>query len=123
LPHHFQSFSVARLDTLAAGRATSPVDPVWSAENRPFRTTLLAVAAANAPFQEKAELRRVSQRFWILTPLTSERTTLEKDNRSDPRTIVNRVPLDIEYDCLLASHLSSPFFMLTTDIGGRILDF
>ncbi len=56
-----QGFCVARLDAGAAHRAASPVDPLRPAENRLLLAGLLAIPAADAALQEKAQLRTALQ--------------------------------------------------------------
>ena len=97
---------MACFDACTTHRAAIPKNPLRLPKNRLFRAGLLAIAATDAPLQEKTELRKALQGFRVLAPLASEGASLEEDHRSDPGTVVNGVSLNVEYHCL--SHESNP---------------
>jgi len=53
-------------------------------------------ATADASFRVEHDFRLEMNTFRILAPEATERTTLEKSDCSDARSIVDREPLDVE---------------------------
>lgn len=69
----------------------------------------LAPAAAGAFFLVKEYLRLWRLTFGIVTPLTFQITTLEKNSGSYARTIDKRIPLNIKNKCCI--HADTTYFV------------
>lgn len=92
--------SDARVHTLAAERAPGRIrdHSVGRQRYRTAWTCSNTLPTRQAPADSQTVLRRPVPALRIMAPPAAQRTSFEENGRSDTGTVMNGIPLDVEYD-------------------------